>query len=248
MAGLDPLALEEVAALGWRPVEEAWQGRWLLRASQGFTGRANSVLPLGDPGRPLADALDQVGNWYLGRCLVARFQLPLPATAALDAELATRGWTACRPSRFCVADVSAVLASTPPSSDVRLDREPSAEWLAGYHDYRGGRELPPVARRLMMSARAQCFASIVAEDRVVAIGRAAYDAGWAGVSAMAVDPAWRRRGLASRLLGALCGWAADTGAASIYLQVGAENTGARALYARHGFLQHHRYQYRQAPS
>ena len=49
--------LEAVAAQGWRAPEEAPLGGWLLRAAEGFTGRANSALAVGDPGLPLADAL-----------------------------------------------------------------------------------------------------------------------------------------------------------------------------------------------
>ena len=34
---------------GWPPLERGELGGWMLRAAGGFTGRANSVLPLGDP-------------------------------------------------------------------------------------------------------------------------------------------------------------------------------------------------------
>ena len=36
--------LERVAAAHWRGTEEQWLGQWLLRAADGFTGRANSAL------------------------------------------------------------------------------------------------------------------------------------------------------------------------------------------------------------
>jgi hypothetical protein len=52
--------LEEIAALGWRALETARLGGWLLRASGGFTGRANSVLPLDDSGLPLESAIARV--------------------------------------------------------------------------------------------------------------------------------------------------------------------------------------------
>ena len=48
----DELALEAVAARGWRAAETAELGGWLLRADGGFTGRANSVLPLRTPEPP----------------------------------------------------------------------------------------------------------------------------------------------------------------------------------------------------
>ena len=42
--------LERVAARGWPGLEQDTLGEWLLRAGGGFTGRANSVLVVGDPG------------------------------------------------------------------------------------------------------------------------------------------------------------------------------------------------------
>ena len=45
------------AALHWQAPEQERLGDWLLRAAEGFTGRANSALPLGDPGSPLPEAV-----------------------------------------------------------------------------------------------------------------------------------------------------------------------------------------------
>ena len=72
------LELERVAAQHWRGTEEQWLGEWLLRAADGFTGRANSALPLGAPGLPLDEALDYVTGWYRARGLPAVMAVPLP--------------------------------------------------------------------------------------------------------------------------------------------------------------------------
>jgi len=56
--------LEVIAAKGWRAPEEERLGGWLLRAAQGFTGRANSALAAGDPGMPLPEAVIRVRRWY----------------------------------------------------------------------------------------------------------------------------------------------------------------------------------------
>src|SRR5436305_8792085 len=48
----DELGLERIVAAGWRADQTQELGGWLLRASGGFTGRANSVLPLAAPRVP----------------------------------------------------------------------------------------------------------------------------------------------------------------------------------------------------
>jgi ribosomal-protein-alanine N-acetyltransferase len=55
------------------------------------------------------------------------------------------------------------------------------------------------------------------------------------INSLAVDPDWRRRGLARRLLGAVFGDAAETGARSATLEVRQSNVAARRLYEGLGF-------------
>jgi N-acetylglutamate synthase len=245
----DILALEEIAALGWPGLDSRWLGRWLLRAAHGWTGRANSVLPLGDPGLPLDAALAEVAGWYAEHDLPARFQVPLPARAPLDEALAARGWTSYNPTAMLTADVAVALAAQPARADlppVRLDPAPSDRWLAAYH-YRGGAALPEFAVRLMTSARQPVFASVADGDAVVAVGRGVLDEGWLGVTAVEVASTHRRRGLGAHLMRALLEWAAGQGARSAYLQVAERNEAGLALYERLRFARHHRYLYRIAP-
>ena len=92
-AGYEELA--RVASRAWPPVESEPLGQWELRAAGGFTRRANSVLPLGDPGRPLDAALAAVRRWYGERGLPAYVQTATGAEGTqelLCAELERRGW------------------------------------------------------------------------------------------------------------------------------------------------------------
>lgn len=71
------LALEDVMSEGWWPLQHEWDGRWLLRASDGFTGRGSSILPLGPPERPLLAAVDHVEQFYRQRDQSRMFSLPM---------------------------------------------------------------------------------------------------------------------------------------------------------------------------
>jgi ribosomal protein S18 acetylase RimI-like enzyme len=225
-------------------------GDWLLRAADGFTGRANSALAAGDPGRPLPAAVDQVVAWYAGLGQPAMIAVPAPMTGP-DGELSRlldeRGWShRAGPAIVMTANPAAIAAlSRPGGPPVAVADEPDEAWLGMYH-YRG-QALPPVARRLLMSAPWQAFASVREGGRTIAIGRVAADAGWAGLTAIETDPACRRRGLATAVSAALAGLAAARGAVGLYLQVEDGNDGARRLYAGMGFASHHRYHYRVAP-
>jgi ribosomal-protein-alanine N-acetyltransferase len=56
------------------------------------------------------------------------------------------------------------------------------------------------------------------------------------VTTVAVDPAWQRHGIATRMLLALARGAVDRGCTNLTLEVRMSNSGAQALYQRFGFV------------
>jgi GNAT superfamily N-acetyltransferase len=268
VTGVDSaLALERIAAAHWRGTEEEWLGGWLLRAADGFTGRANSALPLGPPGLSLDTALAALTAWYRARGLPPMMAIPVPAAAdapagelagqrALDAELARREWRLrAGPAFVMVAGIPAVppVVSLPPGLEFRAGPVPDDAWLAAYH-YRGQEEQPPVMRAVLTSAADQVFLSIRASTpgpatagTAVAIARLSLSGGWAGITAVEVRPEYRRTGLGRALTGEACARAAARAVKRVFLQVEEGNQGARMLYERAGFRYSHRYHYRLAP-
>ena len=247
--GISDLELEQIAAKGWQPLASEQLGGWTLRASGGFTGRANSVLPLGDPGLDVENALQTVRDWYLGHDLPALFQVPLPLAVPLDDGLSTRGWMAFNPTLVMVADIAALLMQRPTSGElarVQFHPEPSAAWLRTYN-YRG-KALPVGAREVMVNADQPVFASLVdqTQSRLVAVARGAIYKRWLGITAVDVIESERRKGHASRLMAALFAHAQHEGVRHVYLQVAEDNQPALTLYEGLGFTAHHRYHYRRA--
>ncbi|HUB43105.1 MAG TPA: GNAT family N-acetyltransferase [Streptosporangiaceae bacterium] len=242
--------LEHAAAAGWRACETGRLGSWLLRAAEGFTGRANSALAAGDPGLPLAAALEQICSWYSERGLPPMIAVPYPpgqpAASHLDRVLADLGWAVRADAATVMTADADVVAAQAGQTEVALDAEPDADWLARYH-YRG-QQLPPVAVKLLTSAPWQAFGSVRSGGETIAIGRVAQAGDWAGLTAIEVEPRFRRKGLGTVVTRALAAAAVKRSASSIYLQVTDGNTGARALYRRLGFTDHHGYHYRVAPA
>jgi hypothetical protein len=182
----EELALEEIVAQGWRAEHTAQLGGWLLRAAGGFTGRANSVLPLRAPRMPLEDALAAARAWYAEQRLPLKFQVPAESRRLLDAELAERGWTASPDVHVMTARLD-LLPRPVDGPPVELDATLSDEWLALY---RGGRAVTSAARGLLTRHDDVVFASLRdSGGGMVAIGRGTTDANWLGVTAVEVAPA-----------------------------------------------------------
>lgn len=240
--------LARVAARAWRPVESERLGSWELRAAGGFTRRANSVLPLGDPGVPLDQALAHVRDWYAARGLPAYVQTATGAENTqelLCAELEARDWTREVTAELWTGALAPIGDREAPG--VLLSRTADEAWLGRYQ--RKG--LSDVALKVLGSGPSVWFATVPGAEGAApaAIGRCVVDGRWAGFAAVEVDPAFRRKGLATAVMAALARRALDEGASAAWLQVEADNAGARELYGRMGFGAHHAYHhYRSAQS
>ncbi|MEU9998454.1 GNAT family N-acetyltransferase [Streptomyces sp. NPDC050848] len=234
--------LARVTARGWQPVESEPLGEWTLRASAGFTRRANSVLPLGDPGLPLEDALARVRDWYEKRDLPPYVQTATGAEGTqelLCADLERHGWRSEVTAEVRVGGLAPVADLDADVSRVRLARSVDEAWLRRYNRFG---VVGPHVLSVFSSGPSVWFASVPGTgDIPAAIGRCVVDGRWAGFMAVEVDPSSRRQGLATAVMAALARQALDEGASAAWLQVEKDNDGARAMYEGMGFAVHHHY-------
>ncbi|MEO8106568.1 MAG: GNAT family N-acetyltransferase [Actinomycetes bacterium] len=250
---IDAAALETLAAAAWQPLEQESLGGWVLRAARGFTGRANSALPLGDPGVPLDEALARVSTWYRTRSLVPTVQVPLPLCRDLDAALDAAGWTSNAEVAVMVGDLSAIdmaTAESPqPPMDVTLHiaETPTARWIDAFRY--GTQPIPTDLVPLLSKAAQPLFASLEGPaGEVYGIARATLEGQWLGVTALEVAEPYRRRGFGRMLMAALAAHVADHPCRHLWLQVARDNQAARALYDQLGLTEHHHYVYRRLDS
>lgn len=247
---VDTVTLEKIAAEAWQPLESEPLGGWVLRGAVGFTGRANSVLPLGDPGVPLDEALATVTRWYGDRSLPPRIQVPLPLRTDLDTALDERGWKRHNVVAVLVCDLGLLQRAareapgpTPPTT-VDISAAPDQAWLAAFRY--GDAILPDAVIPMMTKTAHPLFVSARSQrGDTLGIARGAIRGRWLGITAVEVTPDHRRQGLGRRILAELADEAARSGCRHAWLQVAHDNAGARALYDRLGFVAHHDYVYRQ---
>ncbi|MFG2328833.1 GNAT family N-acetyltransferase [Streptomyces sp. NPDC048604] len=236
-----------VTARAWQPVESEPLGEWTLRAAAGFTRRANSVLPLGDPGMELDAALARVRDWYAARDLPAFVQAATGAESTqelLCAELEKRGWVREVSAQVWTGGLAPVADLDADVSEVRLDRDVDEAWLQRYQRF----GVPgPHVLQVLRGGPSVWFASVPGTGPIpAAIGRCVVDGRWAGFMAVEVAPEYRRQGLATAVMTALARRALDEGASAAWLQVESENDGGQAMYAGMGFQVHHHYHHYRA--
>ena len=251
--------LEKLMAKGWRALDRGGLGDWVLRASEGFTGRANSALVVGDPSLPLDKAIDFVEKWYSDRGRPTVFQVhgergfvaeELPVAAALlDRGYAVGGG---RDDWQRVEIMTGLSAAVPPlteaSAPVTADAELKMDWLQAYAEQRS--IVPGATEAVLTGSDGQLFLSVNDPDsnRIVALARMAIHPGWAGIFGLWVHPDHRRRGLATTLVSAVAMVARENIMPAIYLQVSADNTDGVAFWEGLGFGVHHEYTYLTRPS
>ena len=245
-----PTEAERRAMRGWPAVEVEALGSWVLRASGGFSARANSALVVDSPGCPVAEGLAEVRAFYTARDLPALAQVVVGS--AEEEALLHHGWQDARPGEAStifqvgsVAQVSRALRSLGPAPGPgpgTVTDHATDAWLAD--DVRA-RQHRDAAVSVLEGPAEVAFVSF--GDPVVAKGRVSHVDDWAGITDVWVSPEHRRRGLALTVVRELVGWAAERGATTAYLQVRGDNPGARALYERLGFATHHAYRYLVAP-
>ena len=229
------IELEKLSDLTWPAEQVIEYGGWRLRISDGFSMRANSVLPIGEPPVDLSVAVDQVISSYREKKLRPTFSIPLPLFEELDSHLEQNGWNIKIDANFLIRDIGAIEVSSHPQFTIEILDNPSKTWFEVNSDQ-------PL-EKLMRRYPAQ-YGAIKSDGKYIAIGRIATFESWSIVTRVFVDPSFRGKGVARILMDNLLAAAKNEGATKVALQVDNENGAALALYQSMGFRTHHKFVYR----
>ena len=229
------IELEKLSDLTWPAQEIVEYGKLRLRISDGFSMRANSVLPIGEPPIDLASAIDEITNIYREKKLKPTFSIPLPIFDELDKYLEQHGWNIKIDANFLIRDIGAIEVSSDPQFSIEILDYPSKEWL----EINSDQPLEKIMRRY--PAR---YGAVKIGEQVIAVGRIATLGSWSIVTRLFVNPSFRGKGVAKNLMNNLLSAAVSDGATKVALQVDNENGAALALYQSMGFTTHHKFVYR----
>ncbi len=227
------LAIEEAAVRSWPALQRASIDGWLWRCTSGGSVRANTVATLKFSGDNVEAAIDEAERLYRGAGAPSRFTISeVTVPSDLDLLLAARGYAR---GDDHVTMRKSVSAGNPPTDAAALGAEPTPEWMAVYlsgltEDRRG------VAPRILAGLpRYRMYFACLRQGQLASTGLSIADGQFASVQCMATAETARRQGGARAVVAAIEAWAASQGCTTLYLQTGADNAAAIALYEACGF-------------
>jgi GNAT superfamily N-acetyltransferase len=237
--------LEEVALNAWPALQQMLYDGWLLRFSNGYSMRGNSINPLYASTIDVDEKIETCEMMYAERALPPIFRLTQKATPpGLDGLLEAR--------TYKQIDTTSVLylrlqeSQLPPLDEAGFNQESVDRWLTVFHALRG---LDQHAERnhtaIVQSIASRTLAAVLnAGGDPVACGLGVLERSYFGLFDILTHPEHRGRGHATQLVNGMLNWAIQRGAAHAYLQVERENIRAQGLYAKFDFQEAYHYWYR----
>lgn len=238
--------IEEQSLNMWPALQTYLHDGWLLRFSDGYTKRANSVNALYPGSEPLASKIAFCEAQYRRRGLTPVFRVAaFSQPPELDAALEARGYIRFDETSVQGLDLDESDARESRRAFILPERSGLETWLNTFHRLNPARRDRVTHAKLLGAAFGRkCPMILMVNGETVACGLGIHDNGYFGLFDIVTDAAHRRRGYGRELAAALLDWGVAVDAHSAFLQVMTNNQPALALYAQLGFNELYRYWYR----
>lgn len=236
--------IEEAALNAWPAHQQKLYDGWLLRFANGYTKRANSVMPVYRSVLDVDEKIDHCEEVYRQMGLPPVFRLTPLAEENLDVVLAGRGYQKLDPTRVMILDLAAWEASSLPKTPCR--ELPLEQWMGVFSEISGSlvEKQPAHAEILRGILSPYIMTALEISGRWVACGLGVLERDWFGLFDIVTHRAYRQQGLGTQLVAGLLHWAKAQGAQKSYLQVMENNIPALGLYTKLGYADIYGYWYR----
>ncbi len=217
IADLERRGLQAFSGLIKKPI-----GEWFVVVGPSSARRANSIYPIGDPGRTLDSALEVASEFLRshGKSVMVKVAAVPGESHDLEPLLVSSAFLAEAPTEVRIMPLSR-------RDPQRQDKVFIEEALPGADG--------PAAR------------AIASLPGGFGRGRAVVMDEWLGIFDLQTESGAQRKGLGRTILGSLLAWGAGLGAERAFLQVEVANIPARALYESVGFELAYTYAYWREP-
>ena len=234
---------EEMSLNAWPAIAVTHHQGCILRLSNGYTKRANSVNPLYFTG-DCHEIIDYAEALYSRNSLPTVFKmLKHPRYESLDRVLEERGYAARDATNVKLVDLRT--HDFEDTAEVEVDRGFQAKWIREFIAANKLEAKADTVEQILKKISVETLvASITINDRIIAFGFAAVEKNIVGIFDIFVDERYRRQGYARKIMNKLLFLSKERSIDYSYLQVVAENTIAEKLYQSLGYRAYYKYWYR----
>jgi ribosomal protein S18 acetylase RimI-like enzyme len=241
---MDTAVLEAYTLRAWAALETELYDGWVLRAANGYTRRSNSINPIYPGALNLENKITYCEQWFISRGLTPCFKLTDAAKPpVLDTLLNQRGYVYESGASVMTIDLTHL-----PEHDKTLQIESTRTriWLDHFCTMNTTNAHHYTTMQAVLDAidPQTYFASVIADDEVVAVGLGVREDVYVGLFDIVTREDVRRQGYGRALVVGLLRQAQRDGAKIGYLQVVESNQPAVRLYEQLGFKPAYHYWYR----
>ena len=243
---------EEMCLNGHVALNAFFYDGWVLKFSEGYTGRANSVSPLYPSSKPIAEKVAFCEDMYKKQGLPCQFKL-----TELDTELndflAERSYKVVTPTDLMVCDYGCPVKpdnnTKSPENDAKIEYIFSTspdEWLPVFfkvHEINDAHDQDVYTRMIGKILVDTIYCILLYDGKPAACSSVAIENGYTLLQNVIVLSELRGHGLGMKVCSAILEKSREAGAQHAYLQVVQTNNVAVNLYKKLGFEKIYSYWY-----
>ena len=236
---------EQISLNTWPTLHAILYDGWILRYSEGYTKRSNSVNPVYTGTLDVGQKIRYCEEFFRSRgCLVIFKMTEAVHPHDLDALLRSEGYRKDSPTSVQTIDLTSRTVEA--SQGIQIEDAFSEAWLADFCRLSGLDDWNKNIFRRMLTGHSMpaAYLRLFRGQQCVGCGLSVQQDDYIGFFDIVVDEKERRRGRGSEIMNALSLWGKRRGAKTGYLQVECDNEPALRLYKKLGFTEAYQYWYR----
>ena len=234
--------IEEMSLNAHPSLSTLYYDGWYLRFAGGYTNRANSVNVLCPSTLPVADKIRYCEKIYSHQNLPTVFKIT-PLSVDLDLALSELNYSIVTKTNIMVMDIPQINIDGLHSIVTNNINE---NWQSNYFLLNSVSDASiSLAKKIQSNIINQTLcATLSYNNEIIACGLCVIENDYAGLYDIIVSAKHRRKGYGQDICASLLSESAKYGAKKAYLQVVDENTKAKELYKKLGFMIRYQYWYR----
>jgi N-acetylglutamate synthase len=243
---IDIRKIEELSMNAFPSLQTQLLDGWVLRFSNGYAKRANSINPLYHSQEDINRKIEKCEKLYQRKGLKVIYKLTTHVfPEELDNILERKGYG-------LVGETSVQLLSLDEeeaifSNKASIDNQLSDKWFSEFCELNHIKVADQHTLKQMLNHinADVCYVRLTNEkEETLACGMGVLEGGWIGLYDIVTSEMHRNNGYGIELVSSILNWGKKHGAERAYLQVMLHNTPALKLYEKLGFKEAYQYWYR----